>query len=539
VVHSFLHKFKLISMLCLKKSLILPLFLVPVTMMAQRGPGRPAQLPKDPAVEAIVAEGEQGSQLEQLGHELLDGIGPRLVGTPEMKQAGDWAIAKYKSWGIAAHSEKWGEWRGWQRGPAHIDMVYPRLKSLEGTQLAWSPGTNGKAVTTEIILLPDVTDSITFAKWLPAVKGKFVMISMLQPTGRPDNNWKEFGTAESVIKINKERDALTEAWAQRIRRTGYTTRTLPAALEKAGASGIISSYWSKAVGANKIFGANTKKIPTVDLSLEDYGLLYRLAQSGTTPKLSMKIDSKELPVADAFNIIGEIKGVEKPNEYVILSAHFDSWDGATGATDNGTGTLTMMEAMRILKKVYPNPKRTILVGHWGSEEQGLNGSRGFVEDHPEIVANIQAVFNQDNGTGRVTSLQGQGFLHAYDYLGRWLTKVPQNVRQYIETSFPGQPGTGGSDFASFVMAGAPAFSLSSLSWDYGTITWHTNRDTYDKIVFDDLRNNAILTAVLAYAASEDLQKTSREKIVLPIEAETGKPKEWPKPVSPTRRGGLD
>jgi carboxypeptidase Q len=95
------------------------------------------------------------------------------------------------------------------------------------------------------------------------------------------------------------------------------------------------------------------------------------------------------------------KAKEKPNEYVMLSAHFDSWDGGTGATDNGTGTLVMMEAMRILKKVYPNPKRTILVGHWGSEEQGLNGSRAFVEDHPEIVKNLQALFNQDNGTGRV------------------------------------------------------------------------------------------------------------------------------------------
>jgi len=488
-------------------------------------------------VEAIIAEGSQNSQLEQLGHELLDGIGPRLVGTPEMQQAADWAIAKYKSWGIDSHSEKWGEWRGWQRGPAHIDMVAPRLKSLEGTQLAWSPGTGGKTITAETILLPDLADSIAFARWLPAVKGKFVMISMLQPTGRPDNNWKEFGTAASVAGMNRERDSLTEAWSQRIRKTGYTARSLPAALEKAGALGIITSYWSKAVGANKIFGANTKKVPTIDLSLEDYGLVYRLTASGSAPKLSMKIDSKELPAADAFNVIAAIKGVEKPDEYVILSAHFDSWDGATGATDNGTGTLTMMEAARILKKVYPNPKRTILIGHWGSEEQGLNGSRAFVEDHPEIVANIQAVFNQDNGTGRVTSLQGQGFLHAYDYLGRWLGKVPQNIRQYIETSFPGQPGTGGSDFASFVMAGAPAFSLSSLSWDYGTITWHTNRDTYDKIVFDDLRNNALLTAILAYAASEDPQKTSREKVVLPADPKTGLPREWPKPVSPTRKGG--
>jgi Zn-dependent M28 family amino/carboxypeptidase len=113
----------------------------------------------------------------------------------------------------------------------------------------------------------------------------------------------------------------------------------------------------------------------------------------------------------------------------------------------------MMETMRILKKMYPNPKRTILVGHWGSEEQGLNGSRAFVEDHPEIIANIQAVFNQDNGTGRVVNLSGQGYLHAYEYLGKWLAKVPTSVTKHIKTTFPGTPGGGGSDYASFVAAG--------------------------------------------------------------------------------------
>ncbi len=496
-------------------------------------------LPRDRVVAAILKEGTQNSQLQTLAHELFDGIGPRLVGTPEMQQAANWAMEKYKTWGIASRIEKWGQWRGWQRGITHIDMVHPRVKSLEGTQLAWSPGTNGKSVMAVTVLLPDMTDSVAFAQWLPAVKGKFVLMSMLQPTGRPDKNWEEYGTKESVEKMNKRRDSLTAEWNNRIKKTGYTTRTLPAVLEKVGALGIITSYWSKTVGANKIFGANTKKIPTVDLSLEDYGLVYRLTESGKMPQLSIRVDSKNLPVAETFNVLAEIKGTEKPDEYVILSAHFDSWDGGTGATDNGTGTITMMEAIRILKEVYPHPKRTILVGHWGSEEQGLNGSRAFVEDHPDIVDNIQAVFNQDNGTGRVNSLQGQGFLHSYNYLGRWLNKVPNSIRKYVETSFPGEPGTGGSDFASFVMAGSPAFSLSSLSWDYSTMTWHTNRDTYDKIVFDDLMNNALLTAILAYAASEDPEKASREKVVLSLDPSSGKPREWPKPVSPVRKGGLD
>lgn len=490
-------------------------------------------------IKNIVKEANENSQLKTLGHELMDGIGPRLVGTPQMKQANDWAVAKYESWGITARNEKWGEWRGWERGVTHIDMVYPRVKSLEGMQLAWSPGTNGKTVTGETIILADVADSIAFQQWLPNVKGKFVLISMCQPTGRPDYNWQEYATKESFEKMKKERAALQQAWSNRIRKTGLTAKNLALAIEKAGAVGIVASNWSNGFGVNKIFSANTTKIPTVDISLEDYGLLYRLTESGIKPKISVRADSKELGAVPTFNTIAEIKGTEKPNEYVMLSAHFDSWDGGTGATDNGTGTLVMMEAMRILKKVYPNPKRTILVGHWGSEEQGLNGSRAFVQDHPEIVNNLQALFNQDNGTGRVVNISGQGFLHSYEYITRWLSKVPAEIRSQIETRFPGSPGAGGSDFASFVAAGAPAFSLSSTSWAYGSYTWHTNRDTYDKIVFDDVKSNAILAAILVYMACEDPQKTSREKSVLSPNPRTGEPGKWPAPVQPNRRGLLD
>lgn len=489
-------------------------------------------------IEQIVNEARNNSQLKPLAHELMDVIGPRLVGTPQMKQAHDWAIEKYKGWGIDARNEAWGEWRGWERGITHIDMVSPRVKSLEGTQLAWSGTTNGKAVTADCVLLPDLADSDAFKAWLPTVKGKFVMTSMPQPTGRPDYNWAEFATKESFDAMKKERSALQAAWNKRIEKTGYGARELPLALEKAGAAGIVTSLWSNGFGVDKIFGAQAKKIPTVDIALEDYGLLCRLAESGHTPRLSIRAESKEKGVVQTFNTIASIKGTEKPDEYVILSAHFDSWDGGTGATDNGTGTLTMMEAMRILKKIYPNPKRTILVGHWGSEEQGLNGSRAFVEDHPDIVKNIQVVFNQDNGTGRVKNMSGMGFLNAYDYLGRWLSKVPSYIRDTIETRFPGMPGAGGSDFASFVAAGAPAFSLSSLSWSYGNYTWHTNRDTYDKIVFDDVRSNAILAAILAYMASEDPATTSRQQIVLPA-GRDGQPGKWPAPKSPTRKGGLD
>lgn len=513
----------------------LPLLSVMLILLCNTGA---AQTPDSIIIQNIMKEAMENSQLEKMAHELLDGIGPRLVGTPQMQQANDWAVAKYTGWQIPARNEKWGEWRGWERGVSHIDMISPRVKSLEGTQLAWCPSTGGKAVTADIVIIPDLADSLAFQKWLPAVKGKFVMISMLQPTGRPDYNWQEFAKNASFDKMKQDRTAQTTAWQKRISKTGFTNRTLPVALEKAGAAGILTNNWSAGFGVDKIFQAYTAKIPTVDIALEDYGLLYRLTESGDHPKLSIQTDSKERGMVSVFNTIAEIKGSEKPDEYVMLSAHFDSWDGGTGATDNGTGTLTMMEAMRILHKIYPHPKRTILVGHWGSEEEGLNGSRAFVEDHPEIVKNLQALFNQDNGTGRVVNLSGQGFAHASEYLTRWLAKVPDSVKTQVKTQFPGMPGGGGSDFASFVAAGAPGFSLSSLNWSYGTYTWHTNRDTYDKIVFDDLRNNVVLAAVMAYMACEDPARTSREKSALPVNPRTGQPGTWPVQTPATRKGGV-
>jgi hypothetical protein len=411
-------------------------------------------------------------------------------------------------------------------------MLSPWVKSLEATQLAFSPATKKPEKATTIII-PDLADSLAFQQWLPNVKGKFVLVAMPQPTGRPEYNWKEFATKASFDKMQKEKQDATNAWRKRISKTGYNNRQLAQALEKAGAAGIIGSNWSQGFGVNKIFDAYTKKIPTVDVMLEDYGLIYRLTESGKAPELTIFTQSKELGEVPTFNTLAEIKGTEKPNEYVMMSAHFDSWDGATGATDNGTGTMVMMEAMRILKKVYPNPKRTILVGHWGSEEQGLNGSRAFVEDHPEIVSNLQALFNQDNGTGRVVNIGGSGYANAKDYLGRWLAAVPGEYKDSIKTTFPGAPGGGGSDHASFVAAGAPAFSLSSLNWSYFNYTWHTNRDTYDKIVFDDVRNNAILTAILVYMACEDPQRSSTEKA--PLQGN----QRWPAQTKSKRKGGYD
>jgi Zn-dependent M28 family amino/carboxypeptidase len=163
----------------------------------------------------------------------------------------------------------------------------------------------------------------------------------------------------------------------------------------------------------------------------------------------------------------------------------------------------MMEAMRILKEVYPQPRRTILVAHWGGEEQGTNGSLAFAEDHPEVVDGLQAAFNQDNGTWRAEFFRMQEFPEAAQNFSRWVGEIPRDITQHMELDFSVVPESGSSDEMSLICRGATGFRLLSHYPDYRQYTWHTDLDTYDKIVFDDLRNNATLVAMLAYLASED------------------------------------
>ncbi len=499
-------------------------------------PAAPAQTfaTEDAVLEQIWEHAMNRSQLEPLAQTLLDSIGPRLTGSPGIDRAHDWVVRKYAEWGIDARNEQYGTWVGWERGISHIDLIEPRVRSLEGMNLAWSPGTDGP-VTGGVVALPDVSTPAEFEAWLPNVRGNYVMISVPQPTCRPDYNWEEYATEASLERMREDRSARVQAWNQRVQNTGLAVRDLPRRLEEAGAAGVVTSLWVNGWGTNRIFNGRTQRVPTVELSCEDYGLVFRLAENDQGPVLRVNTEAEFLGDVPVFNTIAEIRGSELPDEYVMLSAHFDSWDGASGATDNGTGTVLMMEAMRILSLVYPNPRRTILVGHWGGEEQGLNGSRAFVEDHPRIVDNLQALFNQDNGTGRVVNISMQGFVEAGEHFGRWLSLVPTEVSRHIELQLPGMPAGGGTDHAAFVCAGAPGFNLSALTWDYFTYTWHTNRDTFDKLVFDDMRNNAVLVASLAYLASEDPERVSRERRTeMPVDPRTGERMTWPECQSPDR-----
>ena len=498
---------------------------LPVACAAQDRPS------DDPVIQAMWNQGmTENSQVEALAQVLLDSIGPRLSGSSGYHKATDWLLKKYEDWGISAEAEQYGTWRGWERGITHIDLLEPRIRTLNGMMLAWSPGTDGP-VQGEVVAFPnDITTEAQFNAWVGGVRGKFVAMSASEPTCRAPESWAALATEESQERIAERQDAEGDAMALSLRAAGGTGNVI-AALEANGALGVIQGNWSNGWGANKVFSAPTSTIPGVQLSCEDYGLVHRLAMNGQGPVLRLDAESEFTGDQPMFNVIGTIPGTELPNEYVLLTAHLDSWDGASGATDNGSGTIMMMEAMRILRETYPNPRRTIIVAHWGAEEQGLIGSGAYAYDHPEVRDGLQAAFNQDNGTWRIDFIRMQGFLGAGEHFGRWFSKIPDEITRHIELDIPGEPERGGSDHMSFICWEKPGFRLQSHYPDYRQYTWHTDIDTWDKLVFDDLANNATLAAMLAYQASEDPQKM----VVNPREPSDGRG--WPGCRPPRRSFG--
>jgi hypothetical protein len=463
--------------------------------------------PTDSVILRMWDEGWTNGQAGKLMQVLADSIGQRLTGSPNAERASAWVMKMYNEWGISTRRHQYGTWTAYRRGINHIDLIQPRVRTLEGTMLSWSPGTGNRPVEGEVVVLGAITTPEDFQRWVPAARGKWVLISAPRLSCRMPAQWTEFGLPESRDRINQEQNALNADFSQRVIAGGGTNgpNLLQTRLREAGALGVLQmSNWSNYPGINKVFGSPTQSLPTFDLSCEDYGLVHRLASNNQKPVVRITADAEILGERPVWNTVGEIRGSTRPNEYIVLSAHFDSWEGHSGLTDNGTGTMVMMEAMRILKKSYPNPKRTILVGHWMGEEQGLNGSRAFVEDNPQIVSGVVMGFNQDNGTGRVQSVNPGPFAGLNVVVEQYLFALPPEITRHIRVGSPSAgPGTTGSDHASWQCAKAPVMSLGALSWDYSNTTWHTNRDSYDKVVVDDLKNNATLVAMLAYMASED------------------------------------
>jgi hypothetical protein len=460
--------------------------------------------PSDVTIQKLWEEGMTRSQAGALAQVLLDSIGPRLTGSPNMTRAQDWLLATYKAWGVPARKEQYGTWNSWKRGAAFVQLTAPRVKPIEATMLSWSGSTGGAWVDGDVAIIAPYATPDEYRAWLGTVRGKVVLVSAPRLTCRSPQQVAEFATERSSTVLDSAQRQLTATYAGLSQRPPNFYDDLKAS----GAVAVFEHNWSNYPGIDRIFGSpRNAALPTFDVGCEDYGMLFRLAQNRQGPHVKLTAEAESLGEQPVFNVIAEITGAKKPNEYVVLSAHFDSWEGHSGATDNGTGSIVMLEALRLLKTVLPKPSRTILVGHWSGEEQGLNGSGAFTADHPEVVKGLQFSFNQDNGTGRIVGT-GPG-LHPANgpRLAKYMSEMPAELTQTIRLAGTSGIG-GGSDDASFRCWGAPSIGLNALSWDYSYTTWHTNRDSFDKVMIDDLKQNATLVAMFAYLASEDAEASS-------------------------------
>ena len=224
---------------------------------------------EDPVLQGIWDQAIDNSHFESLAQSLLDSIGPRLTASPGMEMAQDWAVQVLRSWGIEARMESYGTWEGWNRGPSHVDLISPRVRSLEGRILAWSPGTDGRPINARVTYVPDISSPDDWQSFLATVNDKWVMLSFPEPTCRANEQWTEFAMPGSAERMAEDRANGQQAWNRNLQSTGSVDgrrRDLHAQLEAAGAAGIITSQWPGSYGTTRVFNAYNRDTPTFELS---------------------------------------------------------------------------------------------------------------------------------------------------------------------------------------------------------------------------------------------------------------------------------
>jgi carboxypeptidase Q len=458
------------------------------------------------------------SQVMRLIHQLTDVHGPRLTGSPNFKAACEWAIEKMKSWGLQnGHLESWDFGHsGWGNDDYSVRVVSPYKDLLDARVVAWTPGTKG-LVKAKIVLITPPTRPTPEAldKYLDSVKDmvrdRIVLagahadipvafnaaamrrdVSDLRTQYDPDNPQRP-RTPEQPGDP-KVLDA--RAAEEKIDAFLVANRALVKISDSAREHGQIRVF------ANRTYNA-AKAVPSIVIRNEDYGRMCRVLADGNAVEMEIAISNTVYSDPNSFNAVAEIPGSEKRDQVVLLGGHLDSWHAGLGATDNATGVAVMMEAVRVLQKIGIKPRRTIRVGLWGGEEQGLLGSKAYVRDHfgtfespkPDFP-NLVAYINLDSGTGRVRGASVFGPAESSLIL-RQLLQPLTDLGVAGATSVQSR-NYGGTDSTSFNWAGLPGINLSQDPIEYQTHTWHTNLDTYERVLEEDLKQCVVVVASLAY-----------------------------------------
>ncbi len=489
----------------------------------------------------IREEGMERSQVMDTLSWLTDVVGQRLTGSPGMKAANEWTKDRLTKYGLAnSHVEPWGTFgRGWSFDKVSIHVTEPTPFPIIGYPKAWTPGTNGPVVGE--VVFANIQTEADFEKYKGKLKGAIVLA---QPA-RAVNAWfKAPGTRATDEDLLKMANAEPLAGGQQ---RGGPPQGNPAAqfqqqrelankrtefLKSEGVAVLVDS--SRIGDGGTVFvqsgGSQDKDapvgLPAITIAAEHYNRIIRILDKGV--KVKMEVDIKaRFHDQDlmAYNTIAEIPGTDKKDELVMLGGHMDSWHGGTGATDNAAGVSVAIEAVRILKALGVQPRRTIRIGLWSGEEEGLLGSRGYVSEHfasrPAPPAGQQrgaggggfggpqgpltvkpehekfsVYFNLDNGTGKIRGVYLQGNEAARSIFRAWLSPFKDLGASTITIN-----NTGGTDHQSFDGVGLPGFQFIQDEIEYSSRTHHSNMDVYDRIQADDMKQAATIMAAFVYNAA--------------------------------------
>ena len=472
-------------------------------------------------IHQIKNEAFNNSQVMDTMFYLCDVNGPRISGSPGYKKAADYIRKRLTEHGITdVKYEDFEFGRGWQHSKYAGHMIEPAYSELIGFPLAWTPGTNGP-VRGEAIHAPLRTPA-DLEKWKGKLKGMIVLVDAPRTLTMPDKPYGKRYSAEDLAKMSEAPEPGATPFGRPAGAPGMNREQMMAFRDKVNqfltdeaVLAVVKTSYDGDGGA--VFGSSGgpyqkgKPVPpaSVAIAAENYNRVLRLLEKKIPVKLEFDIEAKFYDeTTKAFNVVAEIPGTTRKDEYVLLGGHLDSWQGATGATDNATGVAVMMEAARIIKALGLKTQRSIRLGLWSAEEQGLIGSRAYVKDHLADPADmkpkaehskISAYFNIDNGSGKIRGIYTQGNDMVKNTFASWLAPFADLGATTVTNR-----NTGGTDHQSFDAVGIPGFQFIQDPLDYMQRTHHSNMDTMDRVPKADLVQISAIVASFAYhAANKD------------------------------------
>jgi carboxypeptidase Q len=485
------------------------------------------------AIYKIKEEGFQRSQVMNITSWLTDVYGPRLTNSPGFRKAGEWAVKEMQSWGLAnVKLDPWGPFgRGWSNDQFLMQATTPGgTFPIHGMSTAWTPGTDGHVKGEAIHAIIESPED--FARYKGQLRGKFVLT---QPLRSVTAMWEPIArrfTDEQLVEMQRETRAAARGGAPgrqggpgggrggaqnfAQQRAAFFRSEGALALITAANRSDSGNILLGGVGANRAPDAKDLGLPQIVIAIEHYGRIARTLEREMPVTIEADVVNSFHDDTMSFNVIGEIPGTDRADEIVMLGGHFDSWHGGTGATDNAAGSAVMMEAMRILKATGLPLRRTVRIGLWGGEEQGLIGSRLYVTEHfadrttmalKPAHAKFSAYFNMDNGTGAFRGVYLQGNEAVAPIFEAWM-KPFHNLGMNALTI----RNTGGTDHQSFDAVGLPGFQFIQDPVEYSSRSHHTTMDTYERIQEEDMRKNAVIAAAFAYLAANRDQLLPRKPL---------------------------